>query len=437
MSVNEYMALWEKGGDGTYQNEFREIWDRALNTWLPLIVKTPEKRAWAEREDEHQGLPHLNNIYHIVAQLMNISKYPFSDLEYFLIATSILFHDIGRAPYDIAPAKCEPCHLEQQPQICPCQFFTGHEKRKQSEYHSYKSALMVSKYWRDLGFQDQLLADCCAYCCGLHTHKSIRETDNEAERGRPLDGQLQQFCYLLPSVKQRQFRDFRYRTTVHLHAIAALLRLGDELDNCYLRKIPSFFRESEVGKDLRNRVREVEFDATGKCIKIHIDTDVPAEDKAQTWQWALDEIDRVLEGWSSPLHELGLPFEKGFYVQLDGSLIGVEEQPGVGEAEEKTYGWTESKAEPSLAESETLSRVYRAVLSLYTGIPGRSESKTLHLESVSAEAGILDTGLTKLALHRLNNLDTIDELKIKLHLEVYGDFVKMIKRAKGSEKKNE
>jgi len=362
MSVNEYLALWENKGHGTYQNEFREIWDRGLNTWLPLIVKTPEKCQPGEREDEHQGLPHLNNIYHIVTQLVSISKYQFSDLEYFLIATSILFHDIGRAPYDIAPEECEPCPYEGRKEICPCKFFTNHRRRNKYEFHAYRSALMVSKFWVELGFHDRLLADCCAYCCGLHTLDRTPQTGEAATQGRQIASKLQDFCYLLPHVKQRQFSDFRYGATIHPLAIAALLRVGDELDNSYLRKIPGFFRGSEIGEDLRSRVREVELDTVGKCIKIHVDADVPAQKDAGSWQRALNSINTVLRGWASPLSEHGLGFKKGFYLQPDGRLIGVEriQKPG----KKSSFKWEGPEREPALTESKTLERIYQAASSL-------------------------------------------------------------------------
>ena len=266
------------------------MFDEGLKSWLSLLGET---------NNTFNGIPHIQNIEnHVNHAVPDIIKENFSSTEIFLLLSSILLHDIGK--------------IEVK------------KKGVNSDFHSTYSCNKVINEWAFLKIPNEQLARWIAIIVCSHTWDSPIPGKIKEKNNCPL---RKSDCALVCEKNKLSELNFYHESSdgrVRLDWLAAILRLGDEVDNIKLRTIPNWLINSKNEESWRKYINSINFDNIGRCIKLRtIDfnskewkKEIKFKNKKTTYRElafsGINSIEKVLTGWNRPLIEMGLIYEKAF-----------------------------------------------------------------------------------------------------------------------------
>ena len=225
MGVRDFLFGSTSNSARKLQDSFRRIEQIALEEWVPTL---------SPHGESHAGYPHTRSVEREIDKLLDPILRPggdgagLSETEAYVLLAAVQLHDIGRA--------------------------------KGPQEHGKTSAQIINNYGVQLGLvSDKHLIWCVAKLCECH---DLRE---DKIKGR------------LEEVRRRQLT-IEGHGGVRSAALAAVLILGDEMDESYLRATPGYLgreqakdpvlqlaRELQAGR-LRRRIASTEADAIGACL---------------------------------------------------------------------------------------------------------------------------------------------------------------------------
>ena len=303
MTLKDILEERNTNISASYLSSYDRIDSIAKEEWLPTVEPI---------NDTFNSLPHLENIIHIINEMIPTEMMKtLSSAEIYILLCSILLHDIGKA------------------------YLKKSDKSKLNKIHPIRSCKIISNNYERLGIINEDFAKYIAIVVCSHgwdkPHDGAVLPLNEMQQQNNIEcGRCNDNCGLCVIYKPK-------REKIHLHRIAALLRIGDELENGYQRVVPDWLKEfdnkdttSNCGEarlgfnrstSWRQYVYDVEFDAIGNSIKLISDIKFekyidwinhPNDDENKIVSSALDSVDKIsklLINWKAHLHEIGIYYD--------------------------------------------------------------------------------------------------------------------------------
>jgi hypothetical protein len=228
------------------QDSYRRLRETAIEEWAPALPPT---------EESHAGLPHTRNVEREIDKLLlSVLGNPegagcLTETEAYILLAAIQLHDIGRSTAE------------------------------RNEPHGRRSAELIGGHGTELGLiADKHIIRCVEQVCGCHDSRNLDQELNSL---------------------RRQPTTLEGYGMVRLPALAALLALGDEMDESYLRAIPDYVSSKGATRSdarfcdlrrgtIRRLICATEADAAGHCI-VSILADCP-------------DVSAAIERWSTIDH---------------------------------------------------------------------------------------------------------------------------------------
>lgn len=367
----------QESGETNYYSVLTDIFENGLNSWLTLL---------GQSNNTFNGIPHIKNVEnHIDHAVPDIIKKKFSSTEIFLLLSSILLHDIGKIDA-LKNGKTD-------------------DPEEKLDLHSTYSCNKVINEWAFLKIPNEQLARWIAIVVCSHTWNSPIPGKI---KGNPCDFRKDQKCRLVCENNNISELDFYHEAAdgqVRLDWVAAILRLGDEVDNINLRTLPNWLTNSNDKQSWRKFINSISFDIVGRCIKLYTidftDEDWETISNKNTYRArALDGIlwiEKVLEGWKRPLLEMGLNYEKVF---IDSA------KPTPTLYNNKSYeedNKNDILIEPAL-NKKLLERIIYSMIRLNNSV---IRKKAFSWTSLAAESRIHNIELVKLAVQRIKYIASV------------------------------
>ena len=264
-------------------NSYEHAYDKAVKEWLPLV---------SSNMGSSNALPHLIGVRQHIDMLLyerELCQIDLSAAELYVLLCAVLMHDVGKASYfskasdvfkrqrseffaqacafhplkeekepsdsvsDCAEAMpmgnnpaCEACHYKEGK--CP---YKPKPSREPDFGHAQTAHYIISRNWYDFGLYSDKLARIIARVCCFHECGFARK------------------CELNNEYYVEGFGRIRART------LAALLLLGDHLDDTYTRASPDYFSgvTADIGSiaKFRGKIQYIRFDKKNKMIASVID----------------------------------------------------------------------------------------------------------------------------------------------------------------------
>jgi hypothetical protein len=384
-TLKDRLGECSQDGDDNLLYEYKRIYDHATTTWLPLL---------GQEEGSYRGLPHILAVEHWINKMITPELLStLTPVEIFLLLTAILFHDIGKIE-GVKASTRKDYRLRRT------------RKSKRDDLHGQYSCLYVLRNWPSLRIFDGRIATYIALLSCSHKWRSTIPGSLETDD----DNQLGDFAYLCeracnlkcnPNAEQLQPVEVYGYGKMRLNWIAALIRLGDEIDVTYARTVARELRaDSSNEKGWRAFIEDISFDRTGEAVKLLVNrvADKITPNAKTDLSTTVGRINQVLKNWHESFFEMNLPFRESFWQTPDqcNQLFGSDPSP-LRDGER----W-EDLIEPSL-RNRVLTNIEEAALHLLNGIV---DVNRISWNSLAAEAGLLRTDLVKLGAERLNRLDS-------------------------------
>jgi len=369
----------------------------------------------------YTGIQHSNNIENHIDKMISIPvKESLTSSEIFILLIAIIYHDIGKA-------------------------IPGNDGVKND--HWVKSSCFIQEKWFDLKIPDKDIANWIAIIVCAHGWNKLDDTEchdcrsnncfirttyfasEEDLSGVKTSDTISNEKIEMPSQglnENNTINDNRVIIekplnnnstinfspevidgTVRLKWLATLLKLCDQVDNIKERTIESFLDPTVIdkikAKSWRQYIASIQFDTTGKCIKlisnIHkTQWEKNPSDLAQCGN-ELDKINKLLIGWRPSLIELGLDYKSAFLEIRSDSLKLFSLKANLFDEKGKatSYSFVDAK-EPILDNTEVISLVDAAIYKLDSTVIG---IRHFTWAMLCAETGIPDISLIKLAVNRI------------------------------------
>jgi len=344
----------EENGQTNLYSALRNIENEAFNSWLTLLN---------QKYNSYNGIPHLKNVEKHIDQAVPLeTKERFNSKEIYLLLSSVLLHDIGKM----------------------------YIRDGKVQNHARLSCTTIQKQWPYLKITDEESARKIAILSCSHTWET---PTLEQETGDDHDESICTECELLCEKGKTELNlthDVEYGD-LRLTWLAALLRVGDQVDNQGKRAVPGHLRPSSEIEHWRTYISSIQFDRDGECIKLKTNNFVQGIDKwnqvsggKTNYEHALGElknINEVLKEWKRPLNEMGLFYKEALIQSAipKKSLIDCNGQ---------------KKIEPPLQKQRVISDIKNAAKCLNFGIIGK---EFFSWEALAAESEIRNTKLVKMS----------------------------------------
>lgn len=455
LTFKEILQKREIEGKTKLYSAYEAVYEKAILSW--------QSTMGTDFKGSYTGIPHTYSVLrHIDNATTDEFKESLTSTEIFILLCSVLLHDIGKQdgkskkPYKIQKWDNTKNNimgwknLNNDRKIEIAKIFYDPENKKDDynkfinsidkyenldrstkisfikfiekkvnlnkiirKYHNIYSSLKIQSEWYKLRIPTEDHANAIALISCSH----VWDDPNNTNYDEGLCGDPERCKFYCKPNPFHGLSDIRIidEETVHIEWIAALLRLGDEVDNCKLRDDA----EKQDCQHWRDKIDSIVFDRDAHCIKLktrnilissHGEGDPRAEWTLETvgyLQSAMESINKILSNWKNPLEEMGLSYECALLeIKEDHSaLIGAGGLPiKKGEDGKKIEKKNEIKCtiEPSLRFinfeklRETMEDMNRSVIG-----PLDRKYTPFSWESLAAARGIEDISLLKMALKRM------------------------------------
>lgn len=358
-TFRQILKTREDLGETNLYSSLRAIQEEGLNSWLTLL---------SHKNNSFNSLPHLRSVEKHIDQAVPFElKQRFNSKEIFLLLAAVLLHDIGKL----------------------------NDKNDKNDNHAQLSCLTIQKNWSQLKIIDYSSAKKIAAIACSHSW--------DFSNRPPSSCQQRDECEILCECEKEETElnlsyDSEYGD-LRLHWVAALLRIGDQVDNVAPRAIPAYLLSTEQKPHWRSLISSIQFDRDGQCIKLR--TNDFGNDKKywkerpenndndnNNYKFVLGEleaIEKILSGWERPLEEMGLYYKNAF-IQTAIPRDQLYDKNGNNDISEKPLN------------KELLADVKKAAIRLSNGIIGQ---KYFSWEVLAAESGTRNSKLIQLAVQRI------------------------------------
>jgi len=373
-----------------------------MQSWLPTL---------SHDLGSFSGVVHIRGVEYQVSTLIEgAGGICLSLAESFVLLCSVLFHDIGKVvdvdqirSAQVGQATWKDPGWGELPKMPK----SGDGKKKKKEkdpeiHHARLSYETIHAKWESLGLPDRGIAHCIAIACAAH-EQSLAETLRGA-------GMLED-CFL-----DRWGR-------IRVGWIAALLALGDELDNSYARAVCDWVRHrddpdssSEVSTtkgEFRDRLAGCEVDLGGQLLIIHAmgriescfegdeSSNRPGDTELKHLSYLYDDLrkkEQLLKLWRGELRQMRIALF-GAALCVNGHLLGIKESAG------KSHNRHSFKLilEPTIRQIK-IDRILEAASHLQFKTFGKT---SFPWETLATEAGFEQLGEVRRVFHRLAMLARI------------------------------
>ena len=420
MRFRNVLANRESEGKTILYSEYRKVEHIGKELWLA---------AMRLNKGTINSLPHLERIELLIDNMVpDDIKSTFSSSEIYVLLTAIFLHDIGKSalPEDRASTK---------PNI-----------NSEKDFHNIISCKIVTSHWTELGivnsdFARYIAVVICAHCWNSCQKGEIYDLDEMIYKPNIKNKFLFEDDYVLSNIndEKRCINKCGLKTIytpnheiLRLDLLAALLRIGDELENHSHRIVPDWILKYKKNKILesekiesdsiesvywRRHIFDVKFDTIGNCIilltNFNVDdffnsvfksdivehTEVSNKNLLKALK-LVDTVNSLISNWEKSLCEIGV-FYKQVFLGISTPFLCL-----AGNTQYVTNNCVDEHGflihEPGLS-TEIIQLIAQSAIRLQKGVVSRDKAKHFKWEELAAVAGIDNLELVKHCMYRLQS----------------------------------